>query len=349
MAFNDIEFIAILFFFACIFFAGLRRRSESLDGRFTGIDLSMSSALKGIACVFILMGHYVSHREGVVEITTFSRIIQYTTANIALAIFMYFSGYGLSLKTVKRGGHLSVWFKRMKKVYIPLFLTCVVAMVVYLILPDRFSLTELESMGVSKDIWYIHHFNNEYLSTLIPHTLGWKDWYVFCIMIFYSLFYISSNLTKDHPLNQTWVLWLMLLVYYVCAYLFFGPPEAHWYRYCWSFFLGHVHAKMVQSNEINKWDMAMLAVLLATILIEPNFLKLSYFVAVAIIIICAWINKRYVINSRILAFMAGISYFFYLSHERIGYLLISYINCYSVIAWVTLSILISMVLKKMHS
>ena len=104
MAFNDIEFIAILFFFACIFFAGLRRRSESLDGRFTGIDLSMSSALKGIACVFILMGHYVSHREGVVEITTFSRIIQYTTANIALAIFMYFSGYGLSLKTVKRGG-----------------------------------------------------------------------------------------------------------------------------------------------------------------------------------------------------------------------------------------------------
>lgn len=105
MAFHDIEFVVLLVIMIAIFFLCIKKRDTFIDGKYTGIDLPMSTALKGIACILILMGHFVTHRELAVDTTRFSRLIQYTTANIALAIFMYFSGYGLSLKKVSGGGH----------------------------------------------------------------------------------------------------------------------------------------------------------------------------------------------------------------------------------------------------
>lgn len=97
----------------------------------------------------------------------------------------------------------------MKKVYLPLLLVCVIAMVLYAILPTKFTLEESESLQVSKDIWYLHNFSPEYFGTLIYHILGWKDWYVFCIIIFYSFFYLSQYLSRKNPQNQTWIMCLL--------------------------------------------------------------------------------------------------------------------------------------------
>ena len=243
------------------------------------------------------------------------------------------------------GGYFSSWYKRLKKVYIPLLITCVLAMLLYIFLPVKFSIEESELIGFPKDIWYLHNFKPEYFKTLMHHLFGWKDWYVFCIMIFYSLFYLSQSMTRSNPSSQSFVLWLMLVVYFVLAYFYFGKPEAHWYRYCWAFFLGHVHGKMVQSGKTNKWDFLMLAGLLTTIVFESIFMILSYIVAVVIIIICSIINRRHYIDSRVLAFMGGISYFFYLSHVRIGYTIMAYSDVNSVFLWVAITIITSFGLK----
>lgn len=237
----------------------------------------------------------------------------------------------------------------MKKVYLPLLLVCVIAMVLYAILPTKFTLEESESLQVSKDIWYLHNFSPEYFGTLIYHILGWKDWYVFCIIIFYSFFYLSQYLSRKNPQNQTWILWLMFIAYYVFAYWYFGQAEAHWYRYCWAFFLGHIHGKMVQSGKANRWDVIMLAVLLSTIFLESRFMKLSYAAAIIIVIGCVLLNKRYAINSKSLAFMGSISYFFYLSHGRISGTIMAYSEIYSVTFWVFLTILFSFLLQRIHA
>ena len=63
--------------------------------------------------------------------------------------------------------------------------------------------------------------------------------------------------------------------------------------------------------------------------------------AVAIILICSLINIRYIVKSRVLVFMGTISYFFYLTHARIGYTLISYIGVYSILVWILITIVIS--------
>lgn len=348
MCFNDIEFLVIILLAVVLFIFGLKRRDSVINKTYTGIDLPMSSALKGIACVFILMGHYASRMINSGESSIISRLVYLTTANIALTLFMYFSGYGLSVKKTNDGG-IPIWILRLKKVYLPLLFTCMIAMAFYAVLPVKFTIEESTTLSIPSDIWYIHNFSQESWDILLPHLFGWKDWYVFCIIIFYTLFYLSLAITKARPENQTWVLWLFMVVYFVFAFFFFGKVEAHWYRYCWAFFIGHIHGKTVLTGKISNRDLSMLAVLLATILLESKFMIMSYVMAILIIVICTLLNKKYLINSKLLAFMGSISYFFYLSHGRISNVVMVYTSVYSVTYWILLTIFFSLLLYKVYN
>lgn len=339
--FTDIEFIVLLILLFFLFFTGLRKKEASLVPKYSGIDLPMSISLKGVACVFILMGHFCGRRWELVDHTIISYAVYSTTATIALFLFMYFSGYGLSIKEQTGGGIFLTWFKRLNKVYLPLFFVCAIMLIIYAMLPAKYTLEESLVLTVPKDIWYIHNFKSEYLGRLVSRLLGWKDWYVFCIMIFYSFFYLTQFFTRKFKQYQTLVLWILLMIYFVFAYFYFGKPEAHWYRYCWVFFLGHVHAKTVKNGKKNKWDLLLLVILMLTMLFEQPTTILAYALAGVIIIACTIINKKFSMNSSTLAFLGGISYFFYLSHERIVYPILIYVNTYSVIVWVVLSIIIA--------
>lgn len=349
MSITDIEIGVVVCFLVVSFIIGLRKREQIISSKYSGIDLQMSTVLKGIACILILLGHYIKRRSPYIETSLFSNLVYYTSTNIALVLFMYFSGYGLSLKIKKREKrYLSIWFKRLKKVYIPLLLTCIIAFIIYAILPCKYSLEESELLSIPQDIWYLHHFSPDYLSSLLPHLFGWKDWYVFCIMIFYTLFYLSLSLTRNNPSNQTWVLWILMTVYFIVAYYYFGKLEAHWYRFCWIFLGGHVHGKMVQCGKFDKCDLLLFLSLTSTIAFESKYMILSYVVAVAIIAMCSFINRKYIVNSRVLMFIGTISYFFYLSHIRIGYTLMSYINVYSIIIWLLVTVVVSFILYKVR-
>lgn len=78
-------------------------------------------------------------------------------------------------------------------------------------------------------------------------------------------------------------------------------------------------------------------------------MKLSYAAAIIIVIGCVLLNKRYAINSKSLAFMGSISYFFYLSHGRISGTIMAYSEIYSVTFWVFLTILFSFLLQRIHA
>lgn len=217
-------------------------------------------------------------------------------------------------------------------------------MLLYALLPVKFSLEESGMLSVPQDIWYLHTFTPDSFKILVPHLFGWKDWYVFCIMIFYSFFYLSQSLTRSKPLYQTRILWLMLVAYYTIAFIYIGKAEAHWYRYCWVFFLGHISAKYIQKETC--WlDLMMLIALSLTILFESPLMMISWLVALIILLIGSRLNKNYVMNSKPLIFLGGISYFFYLSHIRICYILMSYSLYFSVLLWVIITIVVSYALS----
>lgn len=99
----DVEFIILIFSLILLFCLSLKNRMMKSSKGFLEIDLDMSFMMKGIACILILMGHYVNLTSSIVEHGSLSKYIYLTSANIGLVWFMFFSGYGISLKS-NRGG-----------------------------------------------------------------------------------------------------------------------------------------------------------------------------------------------------------------------------------------------------
>ena len=60
MTFYDIEYIIIIVVLISVFFIGLKSRSIEYDKLYLPfvIDKQMAVALKGLACVLILLGHW---------------------------------------------------------------------------------------------------------------------------------------------------------------------------------------------------------------------------------------------------------------------------------------------------
>lgn len=100
MTFYDIEYIIIIVVLISVFFIGLKSRSIEYDKLYLPfvIDKQMAVALKGLACVLILLGHWRQRKFDVDMPWGVSKVVWNTTANIGLVWFMFFSGYGMSLK-----------------------------------------------------------------------------------------------------------------------------------------------------------------------------------------------------------------------------------------------------------
>lgn len=98
---SDIEYLIITIFLAFLFLTGLKMRQydncnirdfvKDRVNLWFSIDYNFSSAIKGIACVLILMGHYRSFFLPISEDETLiTMIIGMSSANIALFLFMFF-------------------------------------------------------------------------------------------------------------------------------------------------------------------------------------------------------------------------------------------------------------------
>lgn len=306
------------------------------------IDLNMSHAMKGIACIFILLGHYGQRKsDQILDVGLITKAVWMSTANIGLVWFMFFSGYGLSLKHMEKNEVIGKWWKRLKKVYLPLLFTCVIATFIYALLPVKFDAETSKTLWIVPQIAAIH---NGYLSVWLPGMFGWLDWYVFCIMIFYTLFYISYYIMKKSGRNQTLILSIMMVGYFAWAYKVFGPPAAHWYRYIWTFLLGHVIAR---TKELDKsYTLLVLLPFITLTLIEGKGIMAGYLIAIYSLVIVSIINRYFEVKKHsVMMFLGNISYFYYLCHVRIGYQLMTYMGINDLILWSLLTTIIAWLLK----
>lgn len=108
LQFGNIEFGVILVALVLLLFSSLRPQKCSLQLAMLAAPLTfgreMSTLLKGIACIFILMSHYVAIYYGEGLPNGALHYVQIYAANIALVWFMFCSGYGLTLKKQSGGG-----------------------------------------------------------------------------------------------------------------------------------------------------------------------------------------------------------------------------------------------------
>ena len=116
-------------------------------------------------------------------------------------------------------------------------------------------------------------------------------------MMFYSMFYLSLWLERKTKMSQTKLLFFLMCIYYVWAFLVFGRPEGHFFRYCWIFFVSHVVARW-STYEDRRMPLLMALCLCSTLLLEGKIMLLAFFMSVGILILISIINKRYTIKGK---------------------------------------------------
>lgn len=348
MTITDIEYIGISILLLALFGTGLRpvrKESNIRKGKvpLISVDLNMSIAMKGIACVLVLMGHYATLCLPADLPWGISKIFKLFTANIALFWFMFFSGYGLSLKTNNNFSPNEIvhkWGNRIKKIYIPLLITCIITTLLYFVFPFK--------EGLTGGFENVHNLNQEAILPTIKNTLGLWDWYVLCIFFFYTFFYLSSFIERRCHVNQTIILWGLLAVYLIVAIPVCGYSLAHYYRYCWAFFCGHIVARW---NVLPNRLLALIGccLLAVSLLFEDSIASsvrffVAYGIALVIIYFMALINCKYEMRGKMILFLGEVSYFYYLAHIRIGYFALSYFNMSDLVVWTVISFLVATLL-----
>lgn len=350
---SDIEYALVIAILGVLFFFSVDKRtnSKTLNGGIKSclvIGKNMSTLVKAFCCVFILMGHYAARDINSGIATYMDKTVYMTTANIALVIFMFFSGYGLSVQNKPIDNFFPVLFSRLKKVYFPLLFIGFLYVIMCYLLPDVYSADVVSNRELPTLIHEFTSFNRDSWCVLVKYLLGYNDWYVVCIMYFYAIFYLSQWISNKMNWNCTIVLTILMLAYYVAAYYIYGMPQAHFFRYPCAFMIGHFAAKYNKKDISKKekiMDIIVVLLFVLTVLFHGKRLLFIYAVATAILFSFSYLDKRYEVKASSLLFTLGtVSYFYYLSHGRICYTLMYYMGIDDLLFWTIFTGVISYVL-----
>lgn len=172
----------------------------------------------------------------------------------------------------------------------------------------------------------------------LSYLLGMRDeWYVWCIIYFYMIFYVASNLSSLLRIDTTLVLTLLMMAYFVFAYNFFGDSQAHYYRFPLAFMVGHVVAKEKKGME------SLIAIgiaMLTFFFMECHFLK-CYIIAFVVLYLFGMADKLFIVRHGILYRIGIVSYFFYLCHQRISQPILDIFGFSDCLLWIVLTILVA--------
>ena len=300
----------------------------------------------------ILMGHFAARDQETGIATTPDKVIYLTTANIALVLFMFFSGYGLSLKSYNQVNLKREWLSRLKKIYPPLLFVGILYVVMCFLLPDTCTPEAVHNRKLPLLIHEYRVWDTGSITCFLEGLLGYKDWYVVCIIYFYTFFYLSQYIARKTKWNFTIILSVIMLVYWVAAYYIYSWPQAHFFRYPCAFMIGHLvakHSKATFGKKEKITDLIILMVFIATVAFHGAMWVGFYLVAMVMICVAKLISCRYEAKHKSLLYILGIvSYFYYLSHGRISYPLMYYLGIDDLLVWTIFTGLVSYGLWKLY-
>ena len=344
--FHDFEYIATLIILCFLLIHSLKKRSQPLHS--LKLEKSISNILKGISCILILIAHFYSMTYGYdnhnVSWFHLSKLCGQFSANTALVIFMFISGYGLTISHPNKESFIYFCTNRLWKVYKPLLIVCIKSLIVYILLPNTFSIEQLSHHRIT-DIVYKSHYISHYPLDIILFSIGYLDWYVCCITIFYIFYWISTSLFTETE-KRSYILLTLMIIYYITTYISIGKGQAHFYRYPWAFLAGHLIANLKLYTTKQKLSLGFIYIIFTGISFynEDIIQIIGWTIAIFILITAFLLNNNYYIEGKNIIHLGHISYYVYLTHIRIAFVLILYIGFNSLILAITLSIIISSIL-----
>ncbi len=180
------------------------------------VDINISNCIKGIAAIFIMLGHYVMDYPWY--------ITMFFSGHLWVAVFFFFSGYGLKYSYQNKHNYLNNFIlKKAKQIYLPFF----IAESVYAV-----------SLALISKSISISNIYNLLLSCLGLRLSNGSLWYVVEILVIYFVFYLSKKLLKNRLLSEG--IWIPLYL----AFLLFAvlnDIDTCWYISTLTFLIGYYY------------------------------------------------------------------------------------------------------------
>lgn len=180
------------------------------------VDINISNCIRGIAAIFIMLGHYFADYPWYITI--------FFSGHLWVAVFFFFSGYGLKYSYLNKDNYLDnfIW-KKFKQIYLPFLFAESVYTISSAIISESISITNVYNIA---------------LSCLGLRLSNDSLWYIIEILVIYLLFYFSKKLLKNRLLSEC--IWIPLyLVFLVFAVL--KDIDTCWYISTVAFLLGYYY------------------------------------------------------------------------------------------------------------
>ncbi len=348
LLYNELEYAIVLIILVYIIIQNIKRRPVITKD--IKLDKSTSNSLKGISSILILIAHFYTmfYSFESKEISWFhlSKLCGNFSANAALVIFMFISGYGLSISHTDKESFIHFCKHRLWKVYKPLLIVSILSVIIYILLPNIYSIEQLTHYRIT-DIVNKSHYFSQFSTDVILFSIGYLDWYVLCISIFYFIYWLTCRFYTSR-FKRSFLLLSLMIIYYIISFLLLDKGYAHFYRYPWAFFAGHFIANYRKYTRIEKYQLGIPYILfiIVSFINSDIILIFSWIIAIIILFISFFLSPQYTIEGRNITFLGNISYFIYLSHTRIAFVLIFFIGFNSLLVAILITILISTLLYK---
>lgn len=321
--------IPIILLYKCIIFSNKNYNTEFLSKPVT-------DCIKGL-CIVVIIIHHISLRMQPPKL-----MLPYTCfGHLAVSIFLFLSGYGLTMSKLKKENYLNKFFsKRLSKVYLPFVLVnAITLLLLFFALNTKFS--------VIQTILYLSGIN------LIDST----QWFVIAILLFYVVFYFSFKFFKPEIAPK------IILIYafsYFLILIFFRLGE-WWYNTVFCFPIG-VYIALYYNKFIDFMKKHYAAICLSSLISFALFFYLGHLIptvfsaffntisSICFVFLTLSFLFKVKINSKPFIFIGGISYEMYLIHMKIfvpyfGYVKIK--ESYTVYIYLALVILVSLLFSKL--
>jgi len=214
------------------------------------VERKTTDYLKGIAAIFIMLGHFI---EGCPWY-----ILIFFSGNLWVALFFFFSGYGLEYSYSNKKDYLNKFIpKKLFSVYVPFFIAETVYTVTWCIINHEFNAVN----------FVLGCFGAVLKNTTL--------WYVSEIIVIYALFYAEKKLFKNN--KKSVLFWIIAFL----AFMIFGVFKdigPWWYVSTFAFFMGYYFNELKNVYEYilkNKALSALISIAFFALYAACNFFSIT--------------------------------------------------------------------------
>ncbi len=324
-----IEFVIIDFLLLISFFIIIIKRKNIFVGTYDVLEMENGNKIRGLLSVLIVIHHLSLNIRYAFILKAFSII-----GIVCVAIFFFYSGYGLMLNYSKCDNYLKSFFsKRLMKIILPYLVSMLMTWLGYLLIKYKFTPREMLN------------------SIFDGNPFVRYSWYVLTIIVLYIVFFLSGKIFKS-PKKMLGGIFIGTLLYSVVVISKFS--WGNWtINSCFSFLFGAAASiyqeraqKILCPNK--KYAMLLFAVFFLCgsmivfkflnggfilnqiikfpeiadyLLTKPLLIIGMNVLCFVLIILSFWWLRKIKLNDKVFLFLGKISFNIYLYHGLIMYLL----------------------------